>query len=239
MFQPKTSTFSTRTLIWVHFKTVHKFSQPIFSLFSYLKNVLHNLVIELCRALLKCENNLKIGCCIWMKITMTAMIERQRARFYIHKKQKLRNVFIYKKRDTFQKARQFPLRFYIQKAIHFTLRDFSWNFWSWHFYWKSMTLCVTWSFYIQKSRHLAKSKTICDTFLYEKKRHFASRDFLLNFLKLAEGVGHLGIKKTMHFVWYFYIGKTMHFALRCFIQRAWHYELHFNKKKTMHFSLCL
>ena len=27
--------------------------------------------------------------------------------------------------DTFRKARQFPLRFYIQKAINFTLRDFS------------------------------------------------------------------------------------------------------------------
>ena len=38
LFQPKTDLFSTRTLIWVHFKTVHYFSQPIFSLFSYLKN---------------------------------------------------------------------------------------------------------------------------------------------------------------------------------------------------------
>ena len=38
LFHPKTSTFSTRALIWVHFKTVHYFSQSIFSLFSYLKN---------------------------------------------------------------------------------------------------------------------------------------------------------------------------------------------------------
>ena len=37
LFQSKTSTFSTRALIWVNFKTVHYFSQPIFSLFSYLK----------------------------------------------------------------------------------------------------------------------------------------------------------------------------------------------------------
>ena len=43
----------------------------------------------------------------------------------VHKTpKKLRNVFIYKKPDTFQKARQFPLRFYIQKAIRLTLRDF-------------------------------------------------------------------------------------------------------------------
>ena len=46
-------------------------------------------------------------------------------RTFKHKKQnKLRNIFICKKLDTFQKARQFPLRFFIQKPIHLTLRDF-------------------------------------------------------------------------------------------------------------------
>ena len=40
------------------------------------------------------------------------------------KAKKSRNVFIYKKPDTFQKAKQFSLRFCIQKAIHLTLRDF-------------------------------------------------------------------------------------------------------------------
>ena len=48
LFQPKTSTFSTRTLIWVHYKVVHIFSQPIFSSFSHLNSARHNLVIELC-----------------------------------------------------------------------------------------------------------------------------------------------------------------------------------------------
>ena len=42
LFQPKTSTFSTRALISVHFKTVRYFSQPIFRLFSYLK--MHNTI---------------------------------------------------------------------------------------------------------------------------------------------------------------------------------------------------
>ena len=56
-----------------------------------------------------------------MKITMTAIIERECPRLYTEKAKKLRNVFIYKKPDTFQKARQFPLRLYIQ---HLTLRDF-------------------------------------------------------------------------------------------------------------------
>ena len=55
---------------------------------------------------------------------MTTIIERKSARVYTQKAKKLRNVFIYKKQDHFQKARQSPLRFYIQKAIHLTLRDF-------------------------------------------------------------------------------------------------------------------
>ena len=38
LFNPKTDLFSTRALISVHLKTVRYFYQPIFSLFSYLKN---------------------------------------------------------------------------------------------------------------------------------------------------------------------------------------------------------
>ena len=34
LFQPKTDLFSTRSLIWMHFKTVHYFSQPIISFFN-------------------------------------------------------------------------------------------------------------------------------------------------------------------------------------------------------------
>ena len=48
LVQPMTSTFSTRALIWFHFKTLHEFSQPIFSLILPLKNELYNLAIELC-----------------------------------------------------------------------------------------------------------------------------------------------------------------------------------------------
>ena len=50
---------------------------------------------------------------------------KDNAHAYIHKNQKeCRNVFIYKNPDTFQKARQFSLRFYKQKAMNLTLRDF-------------------------------------------------------------------------------------------------------------------
>ena len=77
-----------------------------------------------------------------MKITMTAIIERQRARLYTQKAKKLPHIFIYEKPDTFQKDRQFPLRFYIQKAINLTLRDFH-EIFEVGIYTKSMTLCVT------------------------------------------------------------------------------------------------
>ena len=60
-----------------------------------------------------------------MKIT--PIIDRQRARFNIYKnKNNCETVkYIHPKPDNFQKAGQFALHFYSQKARHFTLRDFS------------------------------------------------------------------------------------------------------------------
>ena len=52
-----------------------------------------------------------------MNISMYAISERQRAHFYLYKKQnKMRNDCIYKNQDTLQKERKIPLRLYIQKA---------------------------------------------------------------------------------------------------------------------------
>ena len=59
-----------------------------------------------------------------IKITMNAIIERKRVRLYSQKAKTIVKRSIYKKHDTFQKARQFPLRFYIQKAIHLMLQDY-------------------------------------------------------------------------------------------------------------------
>ena len=131
-----------------------------------------------------------IGFCIWMKITMTAIIERQRARLYTQKAKKLRNVFIYKNPDTFQKARQFPFRFYIQKATHLTLRDFHEIF--------EVGICI------QKAWHFA----LRDVFIYknldtsQKARQFAIRFIYKNpallryaifywIFEISEGGGHL------------------------------------------------
>ena len=59
VFQTKTSPFSTHHIILVHYKVLGQVSQPISLLFSYLNSAQHDLVIELCRALLKYENENK------------------------------------------------------------------------------------------------------------------------------------------------------------------------------------
>ena len=75
---------------------------------------------------------------------------------YIRKKQiQLRNVFIYKKPDTFQKVRQFPLRFIYKKAIYLTLRDFHEIF--------------EVGIYIQKAWHFALRDVFISKKLYKKR----------------------------------------------------------------------
>ena len=94
---------------------------------------------------------------------------------------------ICKKPDIFQKERQFALRFYSQKSRLFTLRDFRETCEiGIYIYTKSMTLCVTRRFYIQKSIHFKNSKSICVTFLYTKILTFCVTQFFI-LLKLAEG----------------------------------------------------
>ena len=118
----------------------------------------------------------KIGFCIWLKITMTAIIERQRACLYTQKAKNMRNVFIYKKPDTFQKARQFPLRFYIQKVIHLTLRDFH-EIFEWHFALRDV-------FIYKKLDTSQKTRQFAIRFYIQKFGTFALRDFSLNFWNL-------------------------------------------------------
>ena len=137
---------------------------------------------------------------------MTAIVKRQRERFYTHKSKKLRNVLTYKTPYTFQKARQFPLRFLYTKIISFKLRDFSWIFEVGIFIQKSWHFTLRDVFIYKKLDTSPKSKTICYTFLYTKIRHFVLRDFSLNFWNLRRG-GGIYLFKKMHFAWHFYIEK--------------------------------
>ena len=130
-----------------------------------------------------------------MKITMTTIIERQRARIYT-KSKKLRNIFIYKKPDTFQKARQFPLRFYIQKTLHLTLLDFDEIF--------------EVGIYIQKASHFA----LHDVLIYkkldtsQKARQFPLRFYIQKARHIRYAIFHKNFEVGI------YIQKSSHFALR-------------------------
>ena len=101
------------------------------------------------------------------------------------------------------------------KKRHFTFINFSWKFWSWRSYTNSMTLCVTWSFYIHKSWYLSKSRTTYVTFLYTKIWTLCVTRFFIKFLKLVEGGAFLYAKNNALCVAFLY-EKSMHFALRCF-----------------------
>ena len=85
-------------------------------------------------------------------------------------------MFICKNPNTNQKARQFPLRYCIQKARNFHFRDFDEIFEVGNIYKKHDTLRYV-TFYIRKAGNFAKIKTICVTFLYTKSGHAALRDF--------------------------------------------------------------
>ena len=111
---------------------------------------------------------------------MTAISERQRARLYIYKK-KNRETFLNTKRTTTS------VTFLFSKSKTLYDTQFSWKFLSWYLYTKSMTLCVTWRFHIHKSRHFAKSKTICVTFLCTKMWTLCITQFLLNFWNWRRG----------------------------------------------------
>ena len=84
--------------------------------------------------------------------------------FIYTKSKKLRNVFIYKKPDTFQKARQFTLRFIYKKKDTLRHKNFM-KFLNLACIYKKHDILRYVTFYIQKYRHFAKSMTICVTFL--------------------------------------------------------------------------
>ena len=117
--------------------------------------------------------------CKWMKITMTSITERQRARLYT-KKAKIAKRFLYTKHQTlFKKLDNSRYAFYT-KIQTLDVTGYSWKFWTYNLYTKSMTLCVTWHF-IQKARHFAKSKTICNTFFIYKSHTLDDMGFSWNF----------------------------------------------------------
>ena len=111
---------------------------------------------------------------------MTPISEIQCARFLLTRIKQKNDTFIYinKKTDTLQKARQFALHFYSQKSRHLKLRDFRELFEiGIYIYTKIMTLCVTGRFLYKKPDTLKKARQSVLHFYSQKSRHFALRDF--------------------------------------------------------------
>ena len=111
--------------------------------------------------------------------------------FYIYKKQKyFRNVYIYTRIQTLFK-KQDNLRYDFIHKNPDTLRYAIFHeFFEIGIYidTKSMTLCVTWRFYIQEARYIEKIRTICVTFFtIQKEWHFTLRNFSWNFLNWRRG----------------------------------------------------
>ena len=130
---------------------------------------------------------------------------KDNANVYIQKAKKLLNIFIYKKPDTFQKARQFPLRFYIQKGIQLTLRDFHEIFEvgiyiqkAWHFALRHV--------FIYKNLDIPqKARKFAIRFYIQKSGTFALRDFSLNFWNLRRGGTFVDWKNNILCVAFLYL----------------------------------
>ena len=124
---------------------------------------------------------------------------RKTTRTYTQRAKKNRNVFIYKKPDIFQKSRQFLLRFYIQKAIHLTLRDFHEIFEVGIYIKKAWHFALHEVFIYKKQDTSKKSKTICDTFFIYKNPALLRHAIFHWIFEICGGGGHLFIKKTMYY----------------------------------------
>ena len=120
---------------------------------------------------------------------------KDNVRVFIYTKAKKPNNFIYKKARYFAKSKTISVTFlYTKKRKSLFVIRFFMKFWSWHLYTKSMTVCVTWCFYIQKARHFAKTMTICVRFLYTKIITLYVTRFFIEVMKLAEGGGGFNAK---------------------------------------------
>ena len=126
-----------------------------------------------------------------------------------------------------QKTRQRPLRFYIQKAGHFMLQDFTWKFRTSHLYTKSVTICVRWLIISKNIDTSQKARQFALRLYIQKSWHFVLRDFSLNFWnwrrsgdicirKKQRTLRYVFLTKTVTFCVSFFYYKTMHFAFRAY-----------------------
>ena len=105
---------------------------------------------------------------------MTDISKRQRAWFYIYKKQKRCETFIYiQKSQHFSKSETISATFLYAKITTLYVTRFFIKIWGWYLNTKIMTLCVTWYCYLQKSRYFAKTRQFALRFYIQNVGHFA------------------------------------------------------------------
>ena len=110
---------------------------------------------------------------------------RNTTRTFIYtKSQKVWTVFIYKNPDTVQKARQFPLRLYIYKAIQLTLLDFHEIFEVDMFIQKAWRFALRNVFIYKNLGTSQKARQFAIRFYIQKSGIFSLRNFSLNFWNL-------------------------------------------------------
>ena len=132
--------------------------------------------------------------------------------FHLYNIQKEKNA----KRFYIQKARQFPLSFYIQNAWHFTLRNFSWLLLRLAFIYKNHdTLCYV-AFLYTKAWYFTKGKKIELLFYIQKFGHFALRNFPLNFWNWRMGGNYIRKKQcTLNYIFICKKQYTLRYVFRC------------------------
>ena len=135
---------------------------------------------------------------------MTAISERQSARFYICKNPKKCETFLYAKPQTFcKKQDNFRYVFIYKKQDTLRYAIFM-KFLKLTFLYKKHDPLRYLTFYIQKVGHFAKSKTICVTFLNTKSGFFPLRDFSLHFWYWRRGGDFLYAKNNTLCVTFLY-----------------------------------
>ena len=172
----------------------------------------------------------KIGFCIWMKIKMTAISKRQRARLYTQKAKKTKRFYIQKARH-FSKSKTISVTFLHTKSQTF-MKVLKLAF----IFKNHDTLRYVTFIYTKRYTLSKKQDNLWYVFIYKNPALLFCAIFHWIF-EICGGGGTFIYKKNNVLCVIFLYWKTMHFALRCYIQRAWHYALHFNikKKKTLFF----
>ena len=122
-----------------------------------------------------------------MKITMTAIREWQRERFYVYKKKKNSKLFHVQKATQFAKSKTISVMFLYTKSKTLYVTRFFMKMFKLALYTKSMTLCVIWCLYIKKNQTLLKKQDNLSYVLYTKIGTLCVMRFFIEFLKLAEG----------------------------------------------------